>query len=203
MASIARLHVFGSESVPLVIKVERLLRGAQSHAAHVEARIPWPLPIPIQISHLTSPHAKPRPQPLQPLRSSDPHPTRHHLDYLSDLLQQQRPIQRIHLPVLPIPESTVVELVRVFRLHQRDGLLELVEVLLQDGVLERGNEGGQEVHVSAEGGDAVRVDFRDGGGEREGLWWENGGLASGVVGNKAHQGGEQAEADTASMMPAA
>jgi hypothetical protein len=47
--------------------------------------------------------------------------------------------------------------------------LELIEVLLENGVLEGGDEGGEEVDVGAEGGDAVGVYLCDGGGEGEGL----------------------------------
>jgi hypothetical protein len=47
--------------------------------------------------------------------------------------------------------------------------LEFVEVLLQDRVLEGGDEGGEEVDVDAEGRDAIGVDFCYGGGEGKGL----------------------------------
>jgi hypothetical protein len=39
--------------------------------------------------------------------------------------------------------------------------LEFVEVLLQDWVLKRGDEVGEELDIGAEGGDAVGIDFGD------------------------------------------
>ena len=96
---------------------------------------------------LFSSHSKPGPQSLQPLSSTNSRPAGGYLHHLRDLLQQQRPIQRIHLPVLPIPQTAVIEFVRVVRFHQGDGLLELIEILLEDRVLERGDEGGEEVDV--------------------------------------------------------
>lgn len=114
---------------------------------------------------LRSPHPKPCSKPLQPLRRTTRRRRRwRNLHHLGNLLQQDRPVQRIHLPVLPIPQSAVVELVRVVGFHERDGLLQFVEVLLQDRVLEGGDEGAEEGDVRGEGGDAVRIDFGDGGG---------------------------------------
>jgi hypothetical protein len=117
-----------------------------------------------------SPHAKPRAKALQPLGRRPRHRRRRRLHHLCDLLQQQRPIERVDLSILPIPQPAIVEFVRVVGFHEGDGLLELVEILLEDGVLERGDKVGEEVYVDAQCGDAVGVDFGDGGGEGEGLW---------------------------------
>jgi len=55
-----------------------------------------------------------------------------------------------------------------------DGLLEFLEVLEQDQVAEGVDEGGQELDVAGEGGDAVGVYGADVWGEGEVLlwWWE-------------------------------
>ncbi len=95
------------------------------------------------------PHPKPSAKSLQPLRRRRRRRLRRSFHHLRDLLQQQRPVQRVHLPVFPVPQPAVVELVRIFRLHQRDRLLELIKVLLEDGVLQGGDEVGEEVDVDA------------------------------------------------------
>jgi len=88
---------------------------------------------------------------------------------MRQLLQQNRATDGVHASKLAIPDANVVELVRVLGLHEEHGLLQLVEVLLQDGrVVEGVDEVGEVLDVLCEGGDAVRVDFLDGGGEGEG-----------------------------------
>lgn len=56
------------------------------------------------------------------------------------LLQQNRPVHRIDASIFLIPRRDVIELIRVFRLQELHGLLELVEVLAQDGYAETVDE---------------------------------------------------------------
>lgn len=46
------------------------------------------------------------------------------------LLQKHRTIQRIHPSKFPVPDRGVVILIRILGLHERNGLLQLIEVLL-------------------------------------------------------------------------
>ncbi len=88
---------------------------------------------------------------------------------MRQLLEQNRPTDGIHAPELAIPDADIVKLVRVLGLHEQHGLLQLIEILLQDGrVVEGVDEVGEVLDVLCEGGDAVGVYFLDRGGEGEG-----------------------------------
>jgi hypothetical protein len=77
--------------------------------------------------------------------------------------------------VLAVALGDVVELVRVLGLHERDGLHQLVQVLLQDRVVEAVDELRQEVDVGREVLDGDGRDALDGFVEREGLRGVSGG----------------------------
>lgn len=79
------------------------------------------------------------------------------------LLQQDGAVLPINHAILLVPLRNVEKLELVVRLHQRNRLDELVEVLLENRVLEAVDEGGEEGDVFCEGADGGWADSLDTG----------------------------------------